>query len=448
MADEAEAAAPAASFVSVLPHALSLNIFARLPVDMRARCMAVCPAWGTTLADVSLWTRVDLSDGSGVTCTAKDAALRGASGLARGGLTALDVSDSEISHAALLDVVTANAGALRELSVYLVQTEGWKSFLGANEPIVELLVDAAPNLSCLHAERLICGSTEARSLLRNEPPFGPLRARSVRVTFAWVDLHAAPAGVPVHEVMADVAQHASLSALDVSYASLDTPGFTAVVDVVLSRRFRSLELSTCTLAPGSVPSLARLLRDGALMELYIDEINEELDFLDAASAPLLCDALRANSTLTSLYLGAGVWMDAAISAALLGALTAHPSLREVACCDWHFEEVFADAGDIIIVGAALGALVAANAPALRSLSLMNARINDAGLRPLLDALPSNRRLTELDIRGNRLTQECVRDVLLPAVRANLSLRSLRMEDVWDSAREAMALVARRRAPRR
>jgi hypothetical protein len=77
MADEVEAAAPGASFSS-LPHALAVLVFARLPVDARARCAAVCRGWAATLADVSLWTRLDLSDSSGVTCTVNDAALHGA----------------------------------------------------------------------------------------------------------------------------------------------------------------------------------------------------------------------------------------------------------------------------------------------------------------------------------------------------------------------------------
>ncbi len=438
MADEAEAAAPGASFVSVLPHALSLNIFARLPVDTRVRCMAVCPAWCATVADPSLWTRLDLSASSGVRVRVTDDVLRFASGLARGSLTALDVSGcAGIWREALLDVVTANAGALRELSVFGVQTEAWQAFHGTDEPILELLLRAAPNLSSLQTGELLCGSTEAQPILRNEPPYGPLRARSVCVAFqVTVDQ------APVHEVMAGVAEHPSLSALDIYYAVLDTPDLTAmVVDVALLRRFRSLELFACELSPASVPLLARLVRDGALMELLIDETEVQLVLLDAASAPLLCDALRANSTLTSLHLGSSIWADAAISAALLGALTAHPSLHKLTCSNWFPEEAFGDAATT--VGAALGALVAANAPALESLLLISTRLDDAGLGPLLDALPSNTHLTELDISGSRVTQDCVRDVLLPAVRANVGLRSLRMNGGQDSTREAMALVASR-----
>jgi hypothetical protein len=164
--------------------------------------------------------------------------------------------------------------------------------------------------------------------------------------------------------------------------------------------------------------------------------------LEAPSAALLCDALRANTTLTTLQLdGLGVWDEAAFGSALLRALTAHPTLCKLSCDEWHVS--VEDAAD---VGAAFCALVAANAPALQCLSLRLANLQVIGLGPLLDALPSNTHLTELDISGNDMSEECARDRLLPAVRANVGLRSLRMNDVCDSAREAMALVASR-APR-
>ena len=59
---------------------------------------------------------------------------------------------------------------------------------------------------------------------------------------------------------------------------------------------------------------------------------------------------------------------------------------------------------------------------------------------------SNKAHTLFSAPAKRLSEECARDRLLPAVRANVGLRSLRMHDGRDSAREAMALVASR-APR-
>ncbi len=76
---------------------------------------------------------------------------------------------------------------------------------------------------------------------------------------------------------------------------------------------------------------------------------------------------------------------------------------------------------------------------------------DEGLRPLFEALPGNAHLRELDCSDNNVSTACVRDVLLPAVRANASLRALRLAagaqsaTAEEPAREAEALLARRSA---
>jgi hypothetical protein len=452
MADKV--AAPAASFVSVLPHALALNIYARLRLDERARCACVCRGWCTAVHDAALWTRLDLSASSGVKCAVNDAVLRGASGLARGSLAVLDVSDCKhISHAALLAVVVANAGALRKLSVPELRTEAslrwWH--LKPDMLFLEEVLLAAPNLSLLRAGNLVCASKAAQPVLRNEPPYGPLRARSVCVEYGMDEDNGVllADNAPVHDVLAGVADHAPLRELELVIPYLDTHGLIAtVVDVVLSPRFQSLTLFGCCLSTVCVPPLARRLRDGALTKLSIREYDDTLVLLDAPTAALLCDALRANATLTSLELGSTFWTDAAISVALLGAVTAHASLRHLYCEGWFNEGEFGDAA--ADVGAALAALVAANTPALMTLSLVR-RITDAGVGPLLDALPGNTRLFWLDISNNNMSAECARDRLLPAVRASTSLTVVRahntFRNVHEGEREAEALAASRRAPR-
>jgi hypothetical protein len=141
--------------------------------------------------------------------------------------------------------------------------------------------------------------------------------------------------------------------------------------------------------------------------------------LDAPASALLCDALRENSTLTSLTLSAvRLWDCAAAAVALLAALTSHPSL-----CALHLHNN--DVGEHqAAAGAALGALVAANAPTLQTLSVSWSSLGDAGLRPLVLALPYNTHLRRLDVRFNSISAAFARDELLPAVRANTSLRSL------------------------
>jgi hypothetical protein len=80
--------------------------------------------------------------------------------------------------------------------------------------------------------------------------------------------------------------------------------------------------------------------------------------------------------------------------------------------------------NIAACAAALGALVAANAPALEQIGLWGCDLRDAGLGPLVDALPSNMHLRTLLCPYNGISAAFARGRLLPAVRANTSLRKL------------------------
>ncbi len=212
------------------------------------------------------------------------------------------------------------------------------------------------------------------------------------------------------------------------------------MDAALVRRLTSVALQECKLSPGSVPALVRLVGGGALAEL--DICGDGRALLDVPAALALGNALRASSTLTVVSLAyvalGGVF---AAAAALLRALTGHPSLRSLDICCFFGD----DPEDQDAAGALLAALVMANAPALTALNVSFCRLGDAGLRPLLNALPANTHLRKLSCRG--ASDALVRDVLLPAVRANTSLRELgigrRRESEPAAAREALALVQRR-----
>jgi hypothetical protein len=418
------------SFAS-LPPVLQHAILRRLPVDARARCACVCRGWRTPLTDVSLWTRLDLSPSSGVRVPLFAKVLRGASGLARGALTALDVSGcGDIPHSVLLDVVTANAGALTELRV----CSGALRELPYNR--AEALLRAVPRLRVLHADVQCDAGQEATRLLRNEPPFGPLRVRHLYALYA--QLAPAEREAAMTELAAGIAVHDSLSSLWLQGAPLDAlAGLDAVVDAVLLRRMHTLELIYCSLSPASAPALARLLGGSALAELRIKDGGRPL--LDAPGAALLADALRANRTLTTLTLSnVGFWRDVAAATLLLGALTGHPSLRKLNVC---FNGVDVDAA---VAGAALSALVTANAPALRELDVADCQLGDVGLGPLVDALPVNTHLRTLKLSGNDKSEAFVRERLLPALRANSGLRKLSVGWSHDEL-EAHALVAARAA---
>ena len=95
-----------------------------------------------------------------------------------------------------------------------------------------------------------------------------------------------------------------------------------------------------------------------------------------------------------------------------------------------------------IAPTALAALVFANAPALQKLSVCSSRLGDAGLGALADALAHNTHLRELGCFNTGMSARFARDRLVPAVRANTSLRKLNASEQWaDGAAPAELLEA-------
>jgi hypothetical protein len=429
----AAAAEHATTALAQLPLSVVLHIFSLLPVDCRLRCSEVCRGWRSVLLEHSLWTRLDLSRESGVRARegarhgALDGLLRCAAARAGGGLMSLQVNTHLLTHAPLLEVVAANAGSLHELHVH-----GDEPYAGLTPDEVEALCGAAPLLRTF-ATDLYCDDTDAeaaRRALRNEAPFGPLRVGHLLANIYDKD----EAGVIAFA--ADVAAHASLSGLDLEDASLDTPAaLDAVVDAALARRLHTVEFCSCGLSPASAPTLTRLLACDALTTLACWGT-----LMDVSAARVLAAALRANSTLTSLTLNnVGVFDDTAAAAVLLGALMGHASLRVLKLHDNQTATA-----DQAAVGALLGALIAANVPALTHLDVCECGLRDDGLRPLFEALPVNTHLRTLQCAGNGIS-DAFADALLPAVRANTSLRELHVHG-WGtrgSLRGAEALVAGR-----
>jgi hypothetical protein len=407
------------SALSPLPHAVVLDIFVRLPADERARAKLVSRGWLSTLSDVCLWMRLDLSRSSGVRVRVTNAVLRAAAGFARraGGLTALDVSDcTGITHAAVLAVVTSNARSLRELRVC-------GELIGVSTTQAEALLRAAPLLRVFDAylDADCADVDKVLRVLRNEAPFGALRVHHLKMSCS--ELVGALSAV-VEELAAGLvsAAHSSLASLTLSYAPFDTLStLDAVVDAALAQQLHTLKFSFCHMQAASVPSLARLLHGGTLRELSVLEASHRDPWLDAPGSALLCDALRTNSTLTSLTLnGPNLWGCAPAALALLAVLTGHPSLRAL---HFHNNKVGEHQA---AAGAAVGALLATNA--LCELSVSGWSLGDAGMRPLVRALPHNTHLRTLNVSWNDISDAFARNELLPAVRANTSLRALIVHD--------------------
>jgi hypothetical protein len=111
-----------------------------------------------------------------------------------------------------------------------------------------------------------------------------------------------------------------------------------------------------------------------------------------------------------------------------------------------YRNTIGDAQDA--AGAALGALVAANAPALLLLSLRDCGLEEAALGLLVDALPRNTHLRILRLGDVTASAAFLRNRLLPAVRANTSLTLLEITVTGEgesAAREAQEIVNSRAA---
>ncbi len=302
---------------------------------------------------------------------------------------------------------------------------------------VEALLRAAPQLRVFDAD-VYCGSVaDARRVLTaNEGLLAPLRVHGLRVR----DRGASQADVLA--LAAEVASHAWLQELCLAVPQQTPAALDAVVDAALARRLTALNFWSSGLSPASAPALARLLGGRDIKDLLVLGNAAAAPLLDAPAAASLAGALRANTTLTTLTLhNVRLWDDAAAAAStLLGALTAHPSLRSLSVSCNVVQEA-----DRAAVGASLGALLAANAPALTELDVTWCGLRDAGMAPLCEALPRNTHLRTLKCAHNGMSVASSRDVLLPAVRANASLRALPALWQWPAEVEAEAIVNGRAA---
>jgi hypothetical protein len=405
----------ALSPTDALPPSLLRDIFLRLPADQRARCAVVSVGWRAAVADPALWRRLDLSAASGVTCRVDAAAVRAATARARGGLESLDITGPDEISDALLEVAAGNAASLRELRLACC--------LSARQ--LQALLAAAPAMTVLQADA-ISTCTNVRSLLRAKPV--QLRELTIRYN-PREDMGEA---FPVAELIA----HTSLTDLVLicfDQASLTPDELYLLFDSALALRLSSVHCCDFLLSPAAVPALTRLLRSAELKGLHLICVIEDVGaaLLDAPAAGLLANALRANCTLQNLTLeNLALFEDAQVAATLLGALTGHASLRSLDC---KFNVTFHGVleATTAAIGGVLGALVAADAPALEELDVRYCSLGDAVLGPLCDALAHNNHLRKLALQGNNMSAACAAQRLLPAVRANASLRKLEALGMTD-----------------
>jgi hypothetical protein len=424
-----EASAAQGDPFAALPHGVAVAIFALLPFEARLRAAAVCRAWRATLREPSAWLDADLCHADGTPC-APGALLHLAAARAAGQLRSLRVACDEqhgeeaALSAELRHVAAANGGTLEALRLHAPAGVA----LAALRALLAL--PALSRLRTLEADVCVEAAADARAVLRGEAPFERLRVRSLHVAQCrgWSTEALSSLVYDIKRKMGPPPPRLCLRHVALHVDGQPSLLLDALVDAALASRIACLELYECALSPACAPALARLLRGDALTELAITGPYGARQYLDEEA---LARALRENTSLTSLTLrSVGVWVGGGVPAGTLlsRALAAHPRLRALDLSDNSAAAQRGSGGgggaDSACFGAALGALVTANAPALSVLSVDGDCLGDVALRPLFAALRVDTRLRALRVRCSGVSAPFAARVLAPAVRANAGLRRL------------------------
>ena len=409
-----------------LSQPLALLILRLLPADQRARAALVCRAWRAALSEACAWAVLDVSPASGFAAPLSADTLRLLAARAGGRLAVLNVSGcTDVDLDALLEVATANAATLRELTcvdlLRVGQLRGqlggltYAFFLGVDT--IEALARAAPQLRVLESDALATSSfAVASSLLRKDAPFGALRLRALKVNLTPLGEEAA--AVFAAALLGD----AWLKQLKLCFIdNLERPVASAVWAAIEARQLTKLTVEYCSFSAMSVAAIARMVQHSLThLDLNSDrQLNPAP--LDVAVWAQLAAALAASDKLKHVRLCNTQLMQAAVASGMWQAITAHPSLHRIEILLLEDNELAAD--DVQATSELLGALVAANAPALHELDVVSNNMNGVGLQPMLDALAHNTHLRELKCYAH-MSNLFARLRFLPAIRANASLRRL------------------------
>ena len=413
-----------------LPQPLLCAVLALLPVDTRLRCAEVCRRWRAACAERSVWAHVHVTATHHEKREAIKAQLYAAVARAAGGVTSLNLDNLYMNRSEIIELVTPNGPSLRELR--LRRLSRW------SEEDLEALLRAAPRLLVLEACLSTQDSSAALPAVRNEGIFAPLRLNGICVEVR--NEHQGDGEAVLHALLAAAERHAPLRTVSFSSAhELTANAAEALADVTWALRAATLCVCDVTLSPACMPPLARALGSPDLRSVELESLQGQLD---APGASLLGRALRANSELQNVELGImELWENPLTAMTLLTALVGHPSEAFLdLSVDWRpYQPGASEAACSLMFSLIM-------ADTLYELTAEGCMFEDDVLAAVSAALPHAKSLAKLDLAGNEFTDDAVRHTLLPAVRANESLRKLYLEEQHegDAASEAMALVEARR----
>ncbi len=399
----------------------------------RLHCAAVCTSWRASLADPSLWVRLDLSPDSGVMRRVNAALLFAAAARARGGLQELNVSRcADITRDDLAEVVSDNAASLRVLRA--CQASGGAGGQAFEPAALETLLSLAPGLAELHAD-VRCKHSEATPLLLRKGPFRALRlSRAVLFFNDCQDDHRKP----VRRLLDDVSAHGSLTELALHDVPLLNPDdVTAVVDCARALRLSALTLDGALHYTCGRRLIPLLQPDSALRLLSL--YSKRMSICSTADVDAFSDALQACPLRELTLYAVDIWQEFAVAQRLLTSLAANATLRVLRLCSNDGSRVRGMAA-----GCALRGLLIANSPSLQELDISCCRLGDVGLREVLKGLHDNTHLRTLSVVGNCMGASAAEGALLPAVRNCGSLRELRIDCSAPDVAEALRLLHERR----
>ena len=400
-----------------LPLACFVDVLSLLAPGERLLASAVSRAWRDAVCQPCACTSIDF------TCASphrvSDALLAAVVRKAAGRITNLRLrlcQGAEAKNAALAAVVLANSGALRRLELLGAPPSISSDFLACLwKEAVDSVLHAAPSLVSFHTD-VRCIFHNAQLLLAARGQYSVVHLRQLVVDYG--------SDAEVILLARDIRQHPSLREVGFFHTRFDTPvALGELVDVAIACGLTGLQFAACAMGPQSGTHLARLLRDAPRMSSLLIEAN---DNFDAACIPAFAAALSASSSLTVLRLeGVGMWRHVGIGTMLVDAFIGHSTLREISL-ESNPHHLHNDPQNL--VSASLARLVAANSKSLQTVSFGYCFAGDGMLRPIFEALPSNTFLRNLSLRHIGLLAPFARDVVLPSVLANSSLRRLEVND--------------------
>ena len=431
-----------------LPTTCVWDILSRLTPGERLLSMQVSHAWRAAVCAPAVWRCVDLTPcgcrGERVT----ERLLRAIVAKAAGHVHTLRLYVGVGAEKGALSAAAARTAVQLgpTLRVLELVADPFRDSYGFQDArTVDEILAAAPNL-CSFAVDVYATPTEAHALLCNEGRYQCLRLRRLLCHHAHdVEPSSDDADAFVAALASDLGRHASLRELSVDVAEA-AASLDGLVNAVTDACLAGLSLEKASQLQLFATPLTRLLLDARrLVALsfsgHYGPIVGLHSLLSADTVAPSAAALRANSWLTRLELmRVRLWDTVERGEAVVAALVDHASVTHI---NLGYNPVLP--ADRQTVGAALAQLVAANAPALAFLGISYARLGEEGLRSFLAALPRNTYLRELgcsELYNSNITKNFVRSTLVPAVKANTSLRRLR---AGEHAGPAEKLVVARAA---